>query len=605
MCGILGINFTPESNFSEALKLLQNRGPDNISTKQIGYNYFGHARLSIIDLDSEANQPMCFDDLLIVFNGEIYNYKELTQDESLVCKTTSDTEVIVRLYQKYDTEFLKLLNGAFSFCIYDKSKNRYFCARDRYGKKPFYYYSSNGRFIFSSTIKPIIQLLGFTPKLNKIALSQYLQYFTPLTPNTFYDGILKLPKASYCVFENEKLRIKKYYRLKTYKRIYEEKIALDMCEKDLIKSVELRMNSDVEIGSLLSGGIDSSLVSTMYANLSGKKIKTFSVGYEGYEKYCELPYAKKIAIDIGSEHYEIRFKKQDFIDNLDEVLDAIEEPHGDHAANPLLHLMKTIKSVGIKTVFSGEGSDELFLGYNNYQKFYDYYEFKKTLSNEQKKFLKLNLGTASSNTKEIEYLQRIFNDDNLYNSFGEIFTKLQKAKLFKKIPLFDEPVEKSDCIDWMSSIDMDIWLGESLLSKVDKICGANGVETRNPFLDFNLVDTVFSIESKLKLGNTNKYLLKKIASKYIPQEIINRRKKGFNSPYNEWLMEEFGDDLLIEILKANQSHNLFNELYIKELFLYAKENKLKQHTYALWLFSAWYNKTYASTIARSDTPIQQ
>ncbi|MDX9743099.1 MAG: asparagine synthase (glutamine-hydrolyzing) [Arcobacteraceae bacterium] len=592
MCGIIGANFKPEIDFLELTELLSKRGPDNISTKQIGENFFGHTRLSIIDLENEANQPLLFDDILIVFNGEIYNYHELIINENLTCVTKSDTEVLVRLYQKYDTEFLKLLNGAFSFCIYDINKNRYFCARDRYGKKPFYYYEKDGKFIFSSLIKPIIASIGFTPRMNRIALSQYLQYFTPLTPNTFYEGILKLPKASYLLFENGKSTIKKYYRLKTYKRIHDEPTALSSIEDTLLKSVELRLNSDVEIGSLLSGGIDSSLISTMYANITGKTIKTFSIGYEGYEKYCELPYALKVAQNIKSDHTPVIFTKKDFLAHFDEVINALEEPHADHASSPLFYLSKVIQQSGIKTVFSGEGSDELFLGYNNYQKFYDYYEFKKTLSQSQKKFLKLNLGTASSNTKEIEYLQRIFNDETLYNSFGEIFTKPQKAKLFKKQPLFSEPVEKLDPIDWMSSIDMEIWLGESLLSKVDKITMANGVEARNPFLDFRLVDTALSIDSKLKLGDTNKYLLKKIAYKYLPKEIVERRKKGFNSPYNEWLVAQFGDEILHTIVKANQHHGLFNENYIKELFENAKNNKLKQHTYALYVFSLWYGKTY-------------
>jgi len=592
MCGIIGTNFKPEIDFLELTTLLKKRGPDNISIKRVGETHFGHTRLSIIDLDEEANQPLIFDDILIVFNGEIYNYHELIISENLICLTKSDTEVIVRLYQKYDTEFLKLLNGAFSFCIYDINKNRYFCARDRYGKKPFYYYEKEGKFIFSSLIKPIIKAIGFTPRMNRIALSQYLQYFTPLTPNTFYEGILKLPKASYLLFENGKSTIKKYYRLKTYKRIHDEPTALSSIEDTLLKSVELRLNSDVEIGSLLSGGIDSSLISTMYANLTGKTIKTFSIGYEKYEKYCELPYALKVAQNIKSDHTAVIFTKKDFLAHFDEVIDALEEPHADHASSPLFYLSKVIQQSGIKTVFSGEGSDELFLGYNNYQKFYDYYEFKKTLSPLQKKFLKLNLGTASSNTKEIEYLQRIFNDETLYNSFGEIFTKPQKAKLFKKQPLFSEPSEKLDPIDWMSSIDMEIWLGESLLSKVDKITMANGVEARNPFLDFRLVDTAFSIDSKLKLGDTNKYLLKKIAYKYLPKEIVERRKKGFNSPYNEWLMEEFGDKILENILEANRHHGLFNTAYIEELFANAKNNKLKQHTYALYIFSLWYLKTY-------------
>ncbi len=592
MCGIVGANFKPEFDFFELTKLLDKRGPDNIGVKNIENNYFGHTRLSIIDLDEEANQPMEFDDIVIVFNGEIYNFEELKKDENLNCITKSDTEVLIRLYQKYDTEFLKLINGAFSFCIYDRGKNRYFCSRDRYGKKPFYYFEKDGKFIFASLITPIIKAIGFTPRMNRIALSQYLQYFTPLTPNTFYEGILKLPKGSYLLFENGKIAIKKYYRLKTYKRIHDEETALSLIENTLSKSVVERLHSDVEIGSLLSGGIDSSLISTIYANITGKKIKTFSIGYDGYEKYCELPYALKVAQNIKSDHTAVKFTKKDFLDNFDEVLHSLEEPHADHASSPLFHLSKIIKQSGIKTVFSGEGSDELFLGYNNYQKFYDYYEFKKTLSNEQKRFLKLNLGTATSNTKEIEYLQRIFNDETIYNSFGEIFTKSQKSKLFKKVPLFGEFVEKSDPIDWMSSVDMETWLGESLLSKVDKITMSQGVESRNPFLDFRLVDLAFSIDSKLKLGDTNKYLLKKVAYKYLPKEIVERRKKGFNSPYNEWLIEEFGDEILATILKANSSHNLFNISYIKELFNYAKDNKLKQHTYALYIFSIWYNKTY-------------
>ncbi len=592
MCGIIGANFKPNKDFDTLTLLLSDRGPDNLGTTQIDNNYFGHTRLAIIDLDKEANQPLTFDHITIVFNGEIYNYEALKISENLECLTKSDTEVIVRLYQKYDSEFLKLLNGAFSFCIFDKDKNRYFCARDRYGKKPFYYYEKDGQFVFSSLIKPIIEAIGFTPKMNRIALSQYLQYFTPLTPNTFYEGIYKLPKASYLLYENNKLSIKKYYRLKTYKRIHDEPTALHLIENTLIKSVEERLHSDVEIGSLLSGGIDSSLISTIYARVTGKKIQTFSIGYEGYEKYCELPYALKVANHINSDHTAVKFTKKDFLDNFEKVLESLEEPHADHASSPLFHLSSIIKSHGIKTVMSGEGSDELFLGYNNYQKFYDFYEFKKTLTKEQQKFLKLNLGTASSNTKEIEYLQRIFNDETIYNSFGEIFTKSQKSKLFKKVPLFDEPIEKLDPIDWMSSIDMETWLGESLLSKVDKITMSHGVEARNPFLDFRLVDLAFSIDSKLKLGDTNKYLLKKIAYKYLPKEIVERRKKGFNSPYNEWLIEEFGDSVVNTILKANNAHNLFNESYIKELFSYAKNNKLKQHTYALYVFSLWYNKTY-------------
>ena len=593
MCGIIGTNynFVDKKEFENITRIMHNRGVDNCSIKQIDNNSFGHTRLSIIDLKDEANQPMVFDDILIVFNGEIYNYDELKISEKLVCNTSSDTEVLIRLYQKYDTEFLNLLNGAFSFCIYDTVKDLYFFARDRYGKKPFYYYNKDGKFIFSSMIKPIIKLLGYTPKLNKVALSQYLQYFVPLTPNTFYMDILKFPSASYGIYQNGKLEIKKYYKIKTYKSIEDESIALEKIESILYNSVEQRLKSDVEVGTLLSGGIDSSLISTIYSQISNHKINTFSVGYKTHTKYSELPYANIVAKQINSNHLALELEQKDFCESLDEVFENLEEPHADPASIPLFHLTNKIKVQGIKTVLSGEGSDELFLGYDNYSKFLKYYEFEKSLSGNQNKFLDEIISSLGGN-KEAEYLRRVVKKENIYNSFGEIYTSSQRKKLLKKVASFKSETPKKDPVDWMSYIDTKIWLGEALLSKVDKMSMANSVETRNPFLDFRLVDTVFSINSKLKVGDTNKYLLKKIALKYIPKEIVHRQKKGFNSPFNEWLFLEYGDKLLEDILKVNKYSELFNEKYILYLYNEAKQNKLKQHFYALWHFCKWYAKVY-------------
>jgi len=596
MCGIVGTNSCYNRDFKMVTSMMKNRGPDYSAIKQINNNFFGHTRLSIIDLNSEANQPMVFDDILIVFNGEIYNYDRLKISEKLECKTSSDTEVLIRLYQKYDVEFLHLLNGAFSFCIYDIAKKRYFCARDRYGKRPLYYYfkgdAKDGKFIFCSMIKPIIKLLGYTPKLNKVALSQYLQYFTPLAPNTFYQDIFKLDKASYILYEKGQFSIKKYYKIKTYKAIKEETKALESIEELLVNSVEQRLKSDVEVGTLLSGGIDSSLISALFAQQSTHPINTFSVGYKTNKKYCELPYASLLAKNIKSNHTALEIGQSDFIESLEEVFESLEEPHADPASIPLWHLTKEIHTQGIKTVLSGEGSDELFLGYDNYAKFLKYYNFSNTLSQEQNNFMNDIIGALSTNTKESEYLRRVIKKENIYNSFGEIFTPNQRKKLLLKVATFKTENPKQDPVDWMSYIDMKIWLGEALLSKVDKMSMANSVETRNPFLDFRLVDTVFSIASKLKVGDTNKYLLKKIASKYIPKEILNREKKGFNSPFNEWLFDEYQKKLLEDILQVNKQTNLFNETYVKYLYTQASQNKLKQHFYALWHFSRWYYKNY-------------
>lgn len=591
MCGILGFNFTSAS-LTQAISHIKSRGPDNTGQSFYENNTFAHTRLAIIDLDKEANQPMHFDDLILVFNGEIYNYKDLIIEENLKCITSSDSEVIIRLYQKYGIDFLNKLNGMFSFCLFDKSTNKYFCARDRYGKKPFFYYLKDGQFIFSSSIKSILAILPKKPKLNKVALAQYLQYFVPLGENTFYQDIKKLEASSYLIYENKKCFIKKYYKINTYKRYKDEKEALIGIENELISAVERRLVGDVEVGSLLSGGIDSSLISSLYTKISGKKIHTFSVGYKEYKNYDELEYAKTASLHIGSQHHPLEIGQKDFIDSLEEVFDALEEPHADAAAIPLYHLTKKINKMGIKTVLSGEGSDELFLGYDNYAKFLKYYEFQESLKTPQNDFLNSIISALQNNTKESEYLRRIVKKETLYNSFGEIYTDIQIKRLFVKRPTYKKEKPKSDPVDWMSYADLKVWLGQALLSKVDKISMANSLEVRTPFLDVNLVNYVFAIDSKLKVGNTNKYLLKKIASKYIPDEIITRSKKGFNSPFNEWIFAEYGNSIFDLIKEVNDESSLFNESYLEHIFILAKNKKFKQHLWAIYVFSKWYKKEY-------------
>ncbi|MCT7552210.1 asparagine synthase (glutamine-hydrolyzing) [Aliarcobacter butzleri] len=594
MCGILGTNFLNE-RFDKSLELLHHRGPDFQNSIKIGNKQFGHTRLAIIDLDKEANQPMIFDDILLVFNGEIYNYKELIHVEHLECKTKSDSEVLIRLYQKYGFDFLNKLNGMFSFCIYDMKKDLYFCARDRYGKKPFFYYFKDNKFIFSSSVKSILNLLDYKPNLNKVALSKYMQYFVSFGEDSFYQDIFKLEASTYLIYKPNKsreLQKKKYYKINTYKAIKDEKQALNDIEELLFKSVEYRLNSDVEVASLLSGGIDSSLISALYTKISGKKINTFSIGYDEYKNYCELDFAQITASHINSNHHPVEINQKEYINHFEQTLERLEEPHGDSAAIPLNILTKQIHKAGIKTVLSGEGSDEIFLGYDNYAKFLKYYEFEKSLSNEQNLFLNDIIGALQNNTKESEYLRRIVKKQNLYNSFGEIYTDIQRKRLFKKVPTYKSETAKQDPVDWMSYIDLKIWLGESLLSKVDRISMGNSLEVRTPFLDFNLVNYMFSVESHIKVGDTNKYLLKKIASKYIPETIINRTKKGFNSPFNEWLNKEYKDKIFEVIVEVNNETNLFNHEYILHIYELSKSNKFKQHLYSLFVFSLWYKKEY-------------
>ncbi len=577
MCGILGCNFQTNS-FIKALNLLAHRGPDFQDTKEMKSVLLGHDRLAIIDLDNEANQPMEFDKIILVFNGEIYNYKELIKTENLKVKTKSDSEVIIRLYQKYGFEFLNKLNGMFAFCIYDKKKDLFFCARDRFGKKPFFYYFKENKFIFASEIKAILKILDSTPNINYEAFMQYLRFLSPLFDNTIYENIKKLP-AGYCLIFDGKLTIKKWYEIPFANVKFSTKKVLEKIEDLLVDSVKLRLNSDVEVATFLSGGVDSSLVSAIYAKL--KKINTFSIGYDEYLHYNEIDYAKKVSKYIGSKHHELIISKKEYLENLDNVLNAVDEPFGDSATIPTLILSKFISDSGIKVALSGEGSDEIFLGYDDYFNMIEYSKMKVD------KLEDFNL------TKEWEYKKRKFNSEDIFYSSGETFTNLQLKKLLKNFKQMKLPYHcKCDFNTKLSYYDFKYWIENVLMTKIDRASMANSLEVRAPFLDYRLVEYLFSLDFNLKKGNTNKYLLKQVALKYLPKEIVFRRKKGFSSPFIEWLFDECQDKLLATILEVNKHTDFFNEDFVKFLYNEAKEKRFKQHFYNLYIFARWFKKAY-------------
>lgn len=582
MCGIVGTNIKV-SNFKESIALLSHRGPDNLGFYEYHNNQFGHTRLSIIDLEEEANQPMIFDDIVITFNGEIYNYQELIKEENLECITKSDTEVLIRLYQKYGVNFLNKINGMFAFCIFDKRKKRFFCARDRFGKKPLYYYFKNDKFVYASEIKSIIKILNSTPSLNKNALSEYLSFLSPINGNTFYDGILKLDAGSQIIYENKKFEVSKYYSLENIEtKYFDEKKILENIEELLIKSVENRLVGDVEVATLLSGGVDSSFVSSLYSRISQKKINTFCIGYEEYTHYSELPFAKTVSKYINSNHHEIIMTKRSFIDTIDKMIFHTDEPFSDSASIPTYLLSEYINKQGIKVALSGEGSDESFLGYDNYFTMLKYYKSKGRKE-------EYNL------TKEWEYNNRVLNNQHVYQTMGETFTELQKEKLFnnyKSKNILKGYNTNYNPEKWMTYIDFRIWIADVLMTKIDRMSMAHSLELRAPFLDHSLVEYLLSVDEKVKKGNTNKYLLKQIAYKYLPKDIVNRKKKGFSSPFIEWLYEEYKDEVLNTILRVNKELSLFNEEFVKFLYNEAKEKRFKQHIWNLFIFSRWFEKVY-------------
>ena len=533
MCAILGAYNIDKTKFKEALNLMRHRGDDDSNIVEFNNYLFGFNHLAIENLNNNT-QPLCRDGVLIVFNGEIYNYKEFAD---------SEIEAIFYLYKKYGVKFVNKLDGMFAIAIYDK---KLYLFRDIFGKKPLYF-TKNG--IFSSEIKAILKLLN-TSNINLKALAEYLNLNSSIAPNTIYEGIYKLPAG--CYYDGE---IKRYYDFKREVIDISLDEAVDEVDRLLKKSILKRMQSKVEIGSLLSGGIDSSLI----ASLMPKVVKTFSIGYDGYENYDERKWARVVANNISSNHTEVSMNKKEFFENIDKVIDAMDEPIADSAYIPAFHLATKIP---LKVVMSGEGSDELFLGYRRYEEFFEL----QNSSLPNKMWLKKYLERHYEDIKEWEVFRRFFANEEIFRGINEVFFQRQIDKLLKtkgktkgkSSGIIDVDYKRflpfDDSFNF-TYFDLKVWLGEVLLMKLDKMFMANSIEARSPFLDKELVEFIFSLPEEIR--GRKKSLIKKVASRYIPHEIINRRKKGFAYPFLEWLKEE---NEFSYILTINQKQNFLMKI---------------------------------------------
>ena len=566
MCAILGyLGDINRNRFEQALSVMSHRGSDDNKILDLKYAKFGFNRLAIENI-AIFNQPFIKNEKVVVFNGEIYNYKKLIIEEELRAQT--EVEVIYELYLKYSVDFVKKLDGMFAIAIYDK---KLYLFRDEFGKKPLYF-SKDGK-IFASEIKAILSLLEKKPNLNFEALSEYLSVNSSIAPNTIYENIFKLPAG--CFYDGE---IKKYFDFERKEIEITENEAIDKVEELLVNSIHKRLQSDEEIGSLLSGGIDSSLIATIASKK--QNLKTFSIGYDGYDNYDERKWAKLVAKNINSEHFEISMSKDNFFDNLDEVISKMGEPIADSAYIPAFHLAKNIP---LKVVFSGEGSDEMFLGYRRYEEFLE-------LSNSSlpnKMWLKKYLDRHYEDIKEWEVFRRFFADEKIFRGINETFFQRQIDRVLKKSKQvdFERFLPFDDGFDF-TYFDIKVWLGEVLLMKLDKMFMASSIEARSPFLDKELVNFVFNLPENIR--KSKKYLIKEVAKRYIPIEIVNRRKKGFAYPFLEWLKEE---NQFKYILTINQKTKLFNETYLKDI-VKSGHKRYKQHIWTLYLFSRWIEKEY-------------
>ena len=596
MCSIFGISAKeelryPQCEIEEAFELLAHRGRDSTKKLTAKNYFFGSHRLTIESAGNEQIQPLLRGGYIALFNGEIYNYKDLIKTFHL--EANSEIETILELFLRLGKEFVYRLRGMFAIAIYSIASDELWLFRDLIGKKPLYYAHQEGHFYFASELKSLQALIGSS--FDKRALHQFLGFGATIAPKTLDKSIFKLPPASMLYCSGESLEIESFDTLlEQREKIVSKERAIAVVKKRLQEAVRVRIPQKVAWGMLLSGGLDSSLVAALAAREIQEPIATFSIGYSGYSKYDERPYAKELAEHIGAKHYSFDFGKADFFATLDELLEFIDDPIGDPAQIPLYFLIKKAKEQGVKVLLSGDGSDELFLGYRTYK---EYFMMERVKDLPYANWLKNHLRANFSMNKEWEWYKRALKGEVVFRSSAEIYTdrqlnmllRLQErdGKNFEALQNYWEQFSKSgrDIIDWYSYCDLKVQLAEFFLVKIDRVSMAAGVEVRSPFIDKEVVESAFDIEANIRFNPENvKEVLKEIAKEYLPTTTIERKKKGLNYPFIEWILEENGIDV---IYKANQKHNFLNEKHLDFLSSKASQGKFKQHLFPLYMLARW------------------
>ena len=592
MCAIFGIiGEYDDAKAKRALAKLHHRGPDNCSITQKQNLFIAHQHLRIIDSSSKSKQILNNDNILVSFNGEIYNYIDLQKE----LDAKSELEVIYKAYKKWGVDFVNRLRGMFAISIMDKDTLYLF--RDRLGKKPIFYLDSSS-FIYASELKAIVPFLNKV-EMDKDALLSYLSFLAPTAPYTFFKDIKKLGMGEYLVYKNSKVEILKYFDLLDIKpnMINDKDEALHLIESKLKESITIRLKADTPIASLLSGGIDSASLNFI-AKQSGLDIQTYTLGYKDYEKYDERQNAKETAKILGLKNKTVEISIQDYIDTSDEVLDTLDEPLNDPAAIPLYLLFKEIKKDAYKVVMSGEGADELFLGYRHY---FNYLDAEAMKSMPNKNWLKSYFRSNYNQNREWEWYKRALEDSTIFRGSGEKFSDLQKNSLmkqnikdnqaFKYLQKYRDKFEDSNHKDeatWYSYLDLQTFQAEHFLTKLDRASMAHSIESRTPFLDHELSSLIFSINPVLRYEDRQtKSLLKEIMKPHLGDKIVSRKKKGFSNPYMEFLISSSKISLIKEV---NDEVGLFKTKELDELINGAKTGAFKHHIWGLYVLSVWIKK---------------
>ncbi|MGD0078504.1 MAG: asparagine synthase (glutamine-hydrolyzing) [Sedimentisphaerales bacterium] len=547
MCGIAGFNWKDQSAIEAMAEAMKHRGPDDRGSYLDDGVSLGHTRLSILDLSQKGHQPMRFGNLVIVFNGEIYNFQEIRAElepHGYKFLSGTDTEVILAAYHRWGEKCVEKFNGMWAFCIYDKDKRTLFVSRDRFGIKPVYYYFDGSRFIFASELKAIkrhdIPLETDSSGLNFFFYQKYIG-----GDYTIYKNCRKLKPSESLLFDlnTKKLTISKHYDLEAEidKR---QNIPLDqrleMVEEILEDAVLKRLIADVPVGSFLSGGVDSSLISAIISK-SKKDFDTFSIGFRD-ESYNELDYSKIVAEHIGTaHHYEFMDVSEDIIR---QVVSAMDEPFGDSSVFPT-YLLSKITRQKVTVSLSGDAGDEVFAGYDTYKAFKLAEHIPHWLVGLSRPFV----GAIKPSDKKvtlgfkIKRFVRDFDDiaGQRHLNWMATFTDQTRQSLLGDGFISAERLVNYKGQNNLLSVqlnDIHNYLAEDILKKVDLASMLVSLEARVPYLDYRLVPLVLSLPDNYKIRFlTTKWLLKKIAGKYLPREIIHRPKRGFTVPVSRWIKD--------------------------------------------------------------------
>ncbi|MFN2576169.1 MAG: asparagine synthase (glutamine-hydrolyzing) [Pyrinomonadaceae bacterium] len=636
MCGICGIwefgatrGNVERDTIVSMRDVMTHRGPDDAGDLIFddARGGFGFRRLSIIDLSPAGHQPMrgCTDRVWLVFNGEIYNHasrRESLEAKGHVYASRTDSETILHLYEEHGLDFVNELEGDFAIALWDADRERLVLARDRAGVKPLYYYHHNGRFMFASEIKALLQHPAVTPEINEEALYHYLTFVTTPAPQTLFQGIHKIPAGHMLAIDRRgELRLTQYWDALPSKSPAE--LGESEHEQNILNllrdSVRKRMMADVPFGVFLSGGVDSSANVALMSELMSRPVRTFTIGFKDCEELNELDSAREISKQFATDHHEVMIGREEMLKFLPELVFHQDEPIADPVCVPLYYVSKLARETGTIVVQVGEGSDEIFAGYDWFRMFLRIQErFWRHAERVPLMVRRVAATMAQPVAGKVlrkrmpaELIRRLGAGESLFQGGFMIFDETTKRKIlqpsmngghnrlssYEVVREYEQAIALarpgSDYAARMTYLELKLRLPELLLMRVDKITMATSVEARVPFLDHHLIEYAMNLPRELKVkGKTGKHILKRALESVLPAHVLYKPKRGFGAPVREWFRGSEGEALIQQVMNSSlRKRNFFDYEFVKRM---ADEHRREVRDWSanLWCLlnlSVWYD----------------